>query len=479
MINKLEQLFKKVAGVSPSSVVKLTGDGSNRTYYRMTADGVSMIGAVGTSVQENRAFIAIAQCFNKNSIDAPTVLAVSDDELCYLQSDLGETSLFMKMRDSRESGVFSDEDTEALCRVMSILPDIQYRVADILDFDVCYPVADFDRRTIMWDLNYFKYCFLKGVGVEFDESMLENEFERLTAILLEEDCATFLYRDFQSRNIMWHDGRPWFIDFQGGRRGPIYYDVASFVGQARARYTPKVVEAMLDAYILSLSKYRKVERDDFMKKLQCFRLFRLLQNLGTYGLRGIFERKKKFVESIPNALMQLHEILCGTKEQFPVLCKIIEKVRLMPRFTPVDKGRLVVDVFSFSYHRGIPEDYSGNGGGFVFDCRAVHNPGRYQEYKKLTGMDAPVIKFLEEKSNITEFLNSVYSLVDPMVENYLERGFSHIQLCFGCTGGQHRSVYSAEHTAWHIAEKFGVKVNVNHTMQNKVYSIENGKSDAV
>ncbi|MBQ2787403.1 MAG: phosphotransferase [Bacteroidaceae bacterium] len=479
MINKLEQLFNKVAGVSPSSVVKLTGDGSNRTYYRMTADGVSLIGAVGTSVQENRAFIAIAQCFNRSSIDAPTVLAVSDDELCYLQSDLGETSLFMKMRDSRESGVFSDEDTEALCRVMSILPDIQYRVADILDFDVCYPVADFDRRTIMWDLNYFKYCFLKGVGVEFDESMLENEFERLTAILLEEDCATFLYRDFQSRNIMWHDGRPWFIDFQGGRRGPIYYDVASFVGQARARYTPKVVEAMLDAYILSLSKYRKVERDDFMKKLQCFRLFRLLQNLGTYGLRGIFERKKKFVESIPNALMQLHEILCSTKELFPVLCKIIEKVRLMPRFTPVDKGHLVVDVFSFSYHRGIPEDYSGNGGGFVFDCRAVHNPGRYQEYKKLTGMDAPVIKFLEEKSNITEFLNSVYSLVDPMVENYLERGFSHIQLCFGCTGGQHRSVYSAEHTAWHIAEKFGVKVNVNHIMQNKVYSIENGKSDAV
>lgn len=475
MISVLEALFNKVTGVLPQAVVKLTGDGSNRAYYRMTADDISLIGAVGTCVEENRAFIAIAESFLKCGLDAPRVLAVSEDELCYVQQDLGDTTLFVRMKESRESGSFADCDIDALCRVMSLLPDIQFRVAEKLDFKVCYPVEKFDRRAVFWDLNYFKYSFLKGVGVEFDESRLEDEFERLADMLLDGDCETFLYRDFQSRNIMWHDGRPFFIDFQGGRKGPIYYDVASFVGQARARYSADVVQKMIDAYLSSLSKYCSVEREVFMKRLQCFRIFRLLQNLGTYGYRGIFERKKKFMESIPAALAQLCALLAEVSETFPVLNELMAKVLQLPRFAPQEKGQLIVDVFSFSYHRGIPEDYSGNGGGFVFDCRAVHNPGRYNEYKKLNGMDAPVIEFLESNSTISAFLENVYGLVDEMVANYLERGFSHIQICFGCTGGQHRSVYSAEHTAWHLAQKFGVKVNVNHKMQNVAYTIVDGK----
>ncbi len=472
MVETLNTLFNKVAGCQPQSVVKLTGDGSNRAYYRMSAGNHSYIGAVGTSAKENRAFIAFARKFRECGIDAPQVVAVSDDELCYLQQDLGDVSLFARMKNSRESGQFSQQDIEALRNVMSCLPHIQHKVARGLDFSVCYPVAEFDRRAVMWDLNYFKYCFLKGVGVEFDENKLEDEFEELTHILLNEDAETFLYRDFQSRNIMWHDERPWFIDFQGGRKGPIYYDVASFVGQARAKYTKEAVESMLDAYLQSLAEYRTISREEFTAKLRCFRIFRLLQNLGTYGYRGIFERKKKFVESIPGALLQLSELLAEERSAFPLLATIIDDVCLLPRFAPQPKGTLTVDVFSFSYHRGIPEDYSGNGGGFVFDCRAIHNPGRYEPYKKLTGMDAEVIKFLEENSTAAAFLDNAYSLVDEMVAKYLERGFSHIQVSFGCTGGQHRSVYCAENMARHISHKFGVKVNVNHIMQNKQYTLE-------
>ena len=228
---------------------------------------------------------------------------------------------------------------------------------------------------------------------------------------------------------------------------------------------------MIDAYLQSLAAYKTVSREEFMAKLRCFRIFRLLQNLGTYGYRGIIEHKKKFVESIPAALSQLSELFEQDSSSFPVLTSVINDVASLPRFAPQQKGELVVDVYSFSYRRGIPEDYSGNGGGFVFDCRAIHNPGRYEPYKKLTGMDEPVIKFLEENSTIADFLKSVYSLVDEMVEKYLERGFSHIQVSFGCTGGQHRSVYSAEHLARHVFEKYRVKVNVNHIMQNKQYTL--------
>lgn len=472
MNSKLNELFRNVTGVKPERSVKLTGDGSNRAYYRMTAGEISLLGAVGTSQHENKAFIALAAKFAECRIDVPEIYAVSEDGLCYIMQDLGDETLFMRMKNSRESGCFSHDDIDALCRVMTILPDIQFGVADGFDFGQCYPVSEFDYRSIMWDLNYFKYCFLKGVGVEFDENLLEDEFERMAALLHESEGNTFLYRDFQSRNVMWHEGRPWFIDFQGGRKGPIYYDVASFVGQARAKYPTDVVIRMVEAYKASLSRYISVEDSVFDNKLRLFMIFRLLQNLGTYGYRGIFERKKKFVETIPAALSRLKELLSEMRNEYPQLYSIILDVEGLPRFAPHDKSRLTVDVFSFSYHRGIPEDYSGNGGGFVFDCRSIHNPGRYEPYKKQTGRDDAVIKFLEENSNVAQYLDNVYSLVDEMVEEYLNRGFSHIQICFGCTGGQHRSVYCAERTAHHIAEKFAVRVNVAHKMQAISYTIE-------
>ena len=455
-------------GCEPLSVVRLTGDGSNRAYYRMTGT-VPVMGAVGTSVEENAAFIALSKAFKAAGAAAPQVLAVSGDGLCYLQEDLGDVSLYSALAGAREKGVFGDDDIALLRRVMAELPKIQFDVAAHFDFSLCYPVSDFNERTVMWDLNYFKYCFLKGVGIEFNENRLEDEFVKLTALLLSDNDNVFLYRDFQSRNVMLKDGMPYFIDFQGGRKGPVYYDVASFVGQARARYTAEAVDAMIDAYLDALVYYKSVDRAHFMKMLQLFRVFRLLQNLGAYGYRGLFERKKAFVESIPAALEQLLQQL---GDEFPYIRSLVEEIAALPMFVRDDSKELTVDVMSFSYKRGIPDDISGNGGGFVFDCRAIHNPGRYEPYKKLTGMDEPVIRFLETESNIAEFLENAYAMVDNMVDTYKKRGFTHIQVCCGCTGGQHRSVYSAEHIARHVADKFGVRVVVTHKMQGKKYVIE-------
>lgn len=474
MVQNLKNLYKEWAGVMPVSTVRLTGDGSNRVYYRLASDDGSVIGAVGTSVEENRAFVALADAFAKSGVAAPRVLAVSDDGSCYLQEDLGDVSLYASLQGARDASSFGAEETALLCRTIAQLPHIQFRVPRHFDFSLCYPVSEFNERTVMWDLNYFKYCFLKGVGVEFNESLLEDEFDRMAALLLSDNDNVFLYRDFQSRNVMLKDGVPCFIDFQGGRRGPIYYDVASFVGQARAKYTPEAVEAMLDAYLEVLQEYKSVGRERFGQMLVLFRIFRLLQNLGTYGYRGLFERKKAFVESIPSALEQLLQLLDAVA-LFPYLQGVVAQVVRLPMFVRQERKELTVDVISFSYKRGIPDDHSGNGGGFVFDCRAIHNPGRYEPYKKLTGMDEPVIKFLEKESNITAFLEHAYAMVDEMVDTYLKRGFTHIQVCCGCTGGQHRSVYSAEHIARHVADKFGVRVVVTHKMQNCSYVIEKRK----
>ena len=464
----MKDLYIRSFGCEPFSIVRLTGDGSNRAYYRMTGT-VPVMGAVGTSVEENAAFIALSKAFEAAGAAAPRVLAVSEDGLCYLQEDLGDVSLYSALTGAREKGVFNDEEIALLCSVIAELPKIQFGVSQYFDFSLCYPVSDFNERTVMWDLNYFKYCFLKGVGIEFNENRLEDEFVKLTALLLSDNDNVFLYRDFQSRNVMLKDGKPYFIDFQGGRRGPVYYDVASFVGQARAKYTTEAVDVMVDAYLDALACYKNVDRAHFMKMLQLFRVFRLLQNLGTYGYRGLFERKKAFVESIPAALEQL-QLQLG--DEFPYIRSLVEEIAALPMFVRDDSKELTVDVMSFSYKRGIPDDISGNGGGFVFDCRAIHNPGRYEPYKKLTGMDEPVIRFLETESNIAEFLENAYAMVDNMVDTYKKRGFTHIQVCCGCTGGQHRSVYSAEHIAHHIADKFGVRVVVTHKMQGKKYVIE-------
>lgn len=342
-----------------------------------------------------------------------------------------------------------------------------------MDFGYCYPLAEFNRRSILWDLNYFKYCFLKTTGLEFQENLLEDDFEHMADALLQIQPQVFMYRDFQSRNVMLREGKPYFIDFQGGRKGPFYYDVASFLWQAKANYPDSLRQELIDEYLDALQPYHTIGKEQFLATLRHFVLFRTLQVLGAYGFRGYFEKKAHFIQSVPYAIENLRQLLETDFPEYPYLCLVLRKLTELPQFASVhNRRKLTVRVMSFSYKKGIPEDPSGNGGGYVFDCRAVHNPGKYEQYKQLTGRDKPVIDFLEQDGEILRFLEHVDALVDAHVQRFLERGFTNLSICFGCTGGQHRSVYSAEHVAHHLNEKFGVRIQLIHREQHIEQTLE-------
>ena len=480
-MERLRALFRSCCGHDAVAVTPITGSGSNRQYFRLTGiDGHTLIGVIGTSKEENHAFIYLAQHFWHQQLPVPHVLAMTADGCCYLQNDLGSRSLFDALQAGREAGgCYSEAEVKLLRRTIALLPALQYKGAEGLDFNQCYPMATMDRQSILFDLNYFKYCFLKATGLDFHEVRLEEDFQRMAEDLLAHPSDTFLYRDFQARNVMLDGkGNPYFIDFQGGRRGPVQYDLASFLWQASARYPQALREELINVYLQALREYTEVDETQFREQLQLFVLFRLLQVLGAYGFRGYFERKKHFLVSIPPAIQNLRELLPNLKDSpYPYLLQVLCELTCLPRFAPVTsceasvsrydgQGSLVVDVFSFSYRKGIPEDTSGNGGGYVFDCRSTHNPGRYEPYKQLTGLDEPVIRFLEEDGEILTFLESVYRLADAHVERYLQRGFTHLMFSFGCTGGQHRSVYSAQHLAEHLHHKFGIEVHITHREQH-------------
>lgn len=503
-------LYEGHFGCAAAEIVPITGSGSNRRYYRLKAHSgaaamQSVIAVAGTSVEENKAFISLSQMMREDGVNVPEVYIVSDDGMTYLQSDCGDVSLHALMQEHRLSdGTFDDEAMKVLRLTMASLPDVQFAPSVLAAegkiescsrfFDSCYPQKEFDRTGVMFDLNYFKYDYLKLTGIEFDELRLQRDFEKLADDLLADTGNTFLYRDFQSRNVLIADCEPFFIDYQGGRRGPIYYDVASFLWQSSARFTEETRRVLIDAYLQRLNQYMPMGRDEFMSHLRLFVLFRILQVLGAYGFRGLWEKKQYFIDSIPLALGNLKaEIEKGTCDAYPYLREVCEMLvsasendaaeqiadvsgdrsAAVHGYLANDKSYLndkpehplVVKVYSFSFKKGIPEDDSGNGGGYVFDCRSTHNPGRYEEYKPLTGLDLPVIDFLENDGEILAFLDSVYKLVDFHVARFMARGFTHLQISFGCTGGRHRSVYSAQHTAEHVNRLFGVEVQLCHREQ--------------
>ena len=501
-MEKLLELYKEWKGAEPATTEKLPGAGSNRVYYRLFDDeGKSVVGCIGTSRDENHAFIYLARHFTRRQLPVPEVLAVSNDELRYLQTDLGSTSLFDAIRGGREAGGrYTLKEQALLKQTIRQLPNVQLRGARGLDFSQCYPQPEFDRDSVLFDLNYFKYCFLKATEIDFHELKLEADFRLMAKDLTaggDEQC--FLYRDFQARNVMLVDGQPYFIDFQGGRKGPYYYDLASFLWQASARYPHKLRRELVYEYYNALKQYTEVPTShQFVARLSLFVLFRTLQVLGAYGFRGYFERKQHFIDSIPPAIQNLRELLATMQLPYPHLTDVLHRLCDLPQFQQIEveatradgykttdrnpykphpkdgpatfskydaQGPLVVRVFSFSYGKGIPQDESGNGGGYVFDCRSTHNPGRYEPYKQLTGLDEPVIRFLEDDGEILTFLDSVYKLADAHVRRYLQRGFTSLMFCFGCTGGQHRSVYSAQHLAEHLHRKFGIEVRVCHREQ--------------
>ena len=468
-MEKLQQLYLQCMGGSPQICQRLTPAGSNRQYFRLGTEASSVIGVVGTSKRENEAFLSIANHLRSKGLPVPEVYAVSEDHLRYLQQDLGDMSLFDILMRSQRGGAYGESDLELLRRVVRLLPDLQWGAAEGFDFSCCYPSPALNHRGIQWDLHYFKYCFLKVTGVEFEEEWLEDDFDRLSDVLLGGESDTFMYRDFQSRNVMVYQGEPYFIDFQGGRRGPVEYDLVSFLWQARARFTPEIRRELIGEYLDSARRYRMFDEDAFIGRLRYFVLFRLLQVLGAYGYRGYLEHKAHFVRSIPMAIENLRELLVDGFKEFPYLCSVLSEMVALPRFLHQEEDdELTVRVTSFSYKKGIPDDASGNGGGFVFDCRAIHNPGRYDEYKLLTGRDEPVRAFLDKEKAMQEFLEHVYGIVDYSVETYRARGFKNLMVSFGCTGGQHRSVYSAEHLASHLAEKYNVKVILTHREQQNL-----------
>ena len=454
----LTELYRDYFGNSPEWSSEICGSASSRKYFRLGDSEHSVVGVIGEDLKENAAFIALSDHFHSAGMPVPKVLAKSRDGRSYIQEDLGDLMLADLVDKARQSGDFNSL-MPLLKQCMRSLAKLQFEGAAGLDFNVCYPLAAFDRRAVMFDLNYFKYCFLKPSGLEFDEMALQDDFESLSDDLL--SCGnhgrTFLYRDFQSRNVMVRDGKPYFIDFQSGRRGPVYYDLASFVYQVRAAYPQYVKDALVDEYFKALKRFvPDVRRNDFDKDLRLFRLFRMMQVLGAYGFRGVIEHKSKFVTSLIPAVRMLGEFIQEPFEAYPYLTDTLRRLSALEKYRcdVSSDGVLEVKVYSFSYKKGIPEDWSGNGGGYVFDCRSIHNPGKYEQYKNLTGLDEPVIRFLEDDGEILEYLNHVYGMVDNHVRTFLGRGFTNLSVCFGCTGGQHRSVYCAEHTARHLAAAF-------------------------
>jgi len=462
-MEQLKQLFEKYTGRNAEEIKELSSSGSNRRYFRIKGGNLSIIGVVGTNFDENKAFISLSRQFLEKGINVPKVLAVSQDGMAYIQEDLGDNQLYLAVSQGRDSGAYSAYERNLLCQTMELLPKLQFKGAEGLDFSVCFPEPEFNERMIMFDLNYFKYCFLKATGIDFNEVKLQDDFEKFKADLMQDMGSTFMYRDFQARNVMIKDGKPYFIDFQGGRRGPIYYDVASFVWQARSRYPEDLKDELVETYLRALRGYMEVDEKVFKERLRLFVLFRTLQVLGAYGFRGYFEKKPHFLASVPFALGNLRKLLQTPFEKYPYMNEVLSKLSTMPQFMNMaEDKRLEVRIYSFAYKKGIPIDNTGNGGGYVFDCRGVNNPGKYEYYRQFTGMDKEVIKFLEDDGEILSFLDNVYSLVDAHVKRFVERKFTNLMVCFGCTGGQHRSVYSAEHLAEHLSRKFDIKITVTH-----------------
>ncbi|MDR1357010.1 MAG: phosphotransferase [Tannerellaceae bacterium] len=463
---ELKKLYYSHTGSVAEEITELPSSGSNRRYFRLAGEG-SFIGVSGTSHEENAAFIYMSGFFRRKGLPVPEVYAFSGDKRFYLQEDLGDTLLFDAIVKGRKSCVFDEYERRLLRKTIALLPEVQMAGSGGFDFGYCYPQAEFNSRSVLWDLNYFKYCFLKATGLEFQENRLEDDFRKMSEVLPGDSCGAFMYRDFQSRNVMIRDGEPWFIDFQGGRRGPVYYDVASFLWQAKANYTEDLRRELLSGYMQALNSYRPVDEGRFCERLRHFVLFRILQVLGAYGFRGYFEKKPHFMQSVPFAIANLKRLLKEDYPEYPYLCAVLRELTLLKQFSEdIRKRTLEVKIVSFAYKKGIPNDPTGNGGGFVFDCRAVNNPGKYERYNHFTGLDEPVIRFLEEEGEITKFMEHVYDMVGASVKRYLDRGFTNLMVSFGCTGGQHRSVYSAQHLAEYLHGKFDVKIHLIHREQN-------------
>jgi aminoglycoside/choline kinase family phosphotransferase len=474
LMNFLELLFEQHYGARPTKVHPVQGGlgGSGRVIVRLSNAEHTAIGIQHDVAEENAAFLAFTYHFCKHGLPVPEIYRVDEAHGAYLEEDLGDTTLFQCLSQNRSGAEIAPEAIAAYRRVVEMLPRFQVEAARDFDYSACYPRASFDRQSISWDLNYFKYYFLKLSGVPFHEQALEEDFEKLTDLLLSADTNYFLYRDFQSRNVMLRNGSPYFLDYQGGRRGALQYDIASLLFDAKAELPPELRAELLDHYLDALAKHIKVDREEFLRTYYAYVYVRILQALGAYGFRGFYERKVHFLQSVPYALRNLRWLAHNVKlpVQLPALmtafANMISSDKLQQIVAPVIKTEgLTVTVTSFSFHRGPVQDESANGGGFVFDARSLPNPGREERYKRLSGRDVAVVEYLEAENAVHEYHGHAMSLIEASVREYQRRGFTHLMVSFGCTGGQHRSVYLAEQTAKQLAGRDGVRIILRHREQ--------------
>ncbi len=465
----LRELFFRWSGQESESVELLPGSGSARRYFRLRGGAHSALGAYNHDVQENEAFYSFTRHFLRAGLPVPQLYLTHDTLPLYLLEDLGDETLFSRLTEIRQQGSSENEITGLYRRVLDYLPAFQVGGNAGLDYSRCYPRAAFDRQSMMWDLNYFKYYFLKLAGVPFNEQALENDFEEFTAFLADIPSDYFLYRDFQSRNIMICGEKLYFIDYQGGRKGPLQYDLASLLWDAKADLSNEQRAHLYEHYLETLGKHVQVDRDAFRKGYEGLVYIRILQALGAYGYRGYYERKEHFLQSIPFAVNNLKWLLQNAPlpEGLPMLRRCLEHITEQEHLSGErDAGdKLTLHIFSFSYKNGLPHDLSGNGGGFVFDCRALPNPGRYEEYKTLTGKDNEVIAFLEREPEVQQFVTNTCKLVEQSIQNYTARKFSSLLASYGCTGGQHRSVYCAEQLKQRIEGNYNINIRINHREQ--------------
>ena len=465
----LKQLFEGHFHTPVEAVQPLQGQlgGSGRKIFRLASEKHNAIGILYDVREENAAFLEFSRHFRQHGLPVPEIYAEDLSHGAYLEEDLGDTTLFEFLSKNRKGENIAPEAVEVYRKVVAVLPRFQVEAGRDLNYKVCYPRASFDRQSIAWDLNYFKYYFLKLAGIAFNEQALEDDFGRLTRFLLSAGHDYFLYRDFQSRNVMLRDGQPFFLDYQGGRRGALQYDIASLLYDAKADLPPELRQELLDHYLDRLAGFIALERAAFMQHYYAYVYVRIMQALGAYGFRGFYEGKVHFLQSVPYALNNLRWLLrqiklpIGLPALMDAFGRMVDSKRLQSRVS--ESENLTVRIFSFSFHRGgVPKDESGHGGGFVFDARSLPNPGREERFKALIGKDAPVSEYLDRQESVHQFLASAQALVDASVSDYQRRGFKSLMVSFGCTGGQHRSVYLAERLAEHLRSQNGVEVALRH-----------------
>jgi aminoglycoside/choline kinase family phosphotransferase len=473
-LDVLKKLFEQHFHAPPERIVPLQGElgGSGRKIIRLASQKESAIGILYSVREENAAFLEFSKHFRRHGLPVPEIYAEDLSHGAYLEEDLGDTTLFEFLSKNRSGANIAPQVVEAYRKVVAVLPRFQVEAARDLNYTVCYPNPSFDRQSIAWDLNYFKYYFLRLAGIPFNEQSLEDDFSRLTEFLLSAPRDYFLYRDFQSRNIMLRNGDPYFVDYQGGRQGALQYDIASLLYDAKADLPPELRQKLLDHYLDRLSSFIQLDREAFLRHYYAYVYIRIMQALGAYGFRGFYERRVHFLQSVPYALKNLRWLLHNVRLPIPLPAlmnafkDMLSSEKLQGLATDADN--LVVRIFSFSFHQALPKDETGNGGGFIFDGRSLPNPGREERFKSLTGKDTPVIDYLNQQETVHQFLASVLSLVDASISSYQQRGFKNLMVSFGCTGGQHRSVFLAEQLAKRLRNRNGLEVVVRHLELEKL-----------